>query len=115
MATNPFDATNRAMCKELGASQCPFCGGDPQITGGGQNYWHVTCRECFGEGPMWNSAEGAVAAWNRRPDDARLASAAGALLAALKGILQADIRGAVGVGEYMDARAAIAQATGEPT
>ena len=69
-----LDRINREMCERLGAANCPFCGGAPSISGGGMNYWRITCKECFASAGHAVDDAGAVAAWNRRPSSAADAS-----------------------------------------
>lgn len=51
---------------------CPFCGsnfifGGPfQIGRGGPLHYAYKCADCFAEGPICDTEEEAISAWNRR-------------------------------------------------
>jgi len=56
---------------------CPFCDADPYSirveTFGIKNQLHrAGCGACLAEGPLCGDEEEAVAAWNVRPDEARI-------------------------------------------
>jgi len=63
---HPFDRANRKLCEELGATSCQFCGGMPRITGGGANYWTISCRSCNASSGLGRTDASAVEAWSRR-------------------------------------------------
>lgn len=52
---------------------CPFCGGSASMVRGGPGNFFVQCEECRSAGDD-GSEERALAAWNRRADDAELAT-----------------------------------------
>lgn len=50
---------------------CPFCGGIPEICGGGgeEGYFWVYCFSCGAEMKGDEIKEKAIEAWNRRAED----------------------------------------------
>ncbi len=53
---------------------CPFCGGEAVVTGGAR-FTTARCRPCDAFGPLCDSVDAAVDAWNRRVVDPALAAA----------------------------------------
>ena len=51
---------------KINADACPFCGGEPAMSGGGLGVYYVTCSACHAQGPEGISAASAEALWNDR-------------------------------------------------
>ncbi len=51
----------------MNAKPCPVCGLDDLAIEEGPEGWHVTCDECFAEGPAAPTEELAYALWDEMP------------------------------------------------
>jgi Lar family restriction alleviation protein len=76
---NALDAAPRSTCRRpsirgevmADLKPCPFCGCSVSILSERRDYIAIYCKGCRADGPICDSWEQAISAWNRRAQDVR--------------------------------------------